>query len=128
MVIGPTKAMSVMACRAIRLNIGQVPVTRAAKNPARRFTKRETTRYTAQSASTPNRQKGTRTAHSVRESSAISPGSFPGKPMRAMCMPMLISQKVSTGLDQNTSASRGDPGHQRLMKSPRLVIWRATSE
>jgi hypothetical protein len=48
--------------------------------------------------------------------------------MRAMCMPMLMIQKVSTGLDQNTSASRGDPGHHKLMKSPRLVIWRATSE
>jgi hypothetical protein len=45
-----------------------------------------------------------------------------------MCMPMLISQKVRTGLDQKTSASRGEPGHHRLMKSPRLVICRATSE
>ncbi len=79
-------------------------------------------------ASTPKRQNGTRTAHSVRESSAISPGSLPGRPMRAMCMPMLMIQKVNTGLDQNTSASRGEPGHHRLMKSPRLVIWRATSE
>ena len=45
-----------------------------------------------------------------------------------MCMPMLISQNDSTGFDQNTSRSRGEPGHHRLMKSPRLVIWRATSE
>ena len=59
--------------------------------------------------------------------SAISPGGRRASPTPAMCMPMLISQKVSTGFDQNTSASRGEPGHHRLMKSPRLVIWRATS-
>jgi len=79
-------------------------------------------------ASTPKRQNGMRTAHSVRDRVAISPGSLPGRPMRAMCMPMLISQNVNTGFDQNTSASRGEPGHHRLMKSPRLVICRATSE
>jgi hypothetical protein len=59
---------------------------------------------------------------------AISLGAPPGRPTPAMCIPMLMSQKVRTGFDQKTSASRGDPGHHRLMKSPRLVIWRATSE
>ena len=44
MVIGPTKAMSVIAWRATRLNIGQVPSTTAASRPARRLTKREVTR------------------------------------------------------------------------------------
>ena len=43
-------------------------------------------------------------------------------------MAMLINQNDSTGFDQNTSGSRGDPGHHRLMKSPRWVICRATSE
>ena len=69
-----------------------------------------------------------RTAHSARLPSAISSGAPPGRPMPATCMPMLISQKVRTGLDQNSAWSRGEPGHHRLMKSPRLVIWRATSE
>ena len=35
-------------------------------------------------------------------------------------MPRLISQNVSTGLDQNSAWSRGEPGHHRLMKSPAL--------
>ncbi len=68
---------------------------------------------------TPTRQNGVRTAHSARYDSAISPGSPPRRPMRAMCMPMLISQNDSTGFDQKTSRSRGEPGHHRLMKSPR---------
>jgi hypothetical protein len=33
-----------------------------------------------------------------------------------------MSQNDSTGFDQKTSTSRGDPGHHRLMKSPRFVI------
>jgi hypothetical protein len=44
MAIGPTKAMSVMACLATRLNMGQVATTTAASTPARRLTKREVTR------------------------------------------------------------------------------------
>jgi hypothetical protein len=40
--MGPTKAMSVMACRVTRLNIGQVATTMAERNPARRLTKRAT--------------------------------------------------------------------------------------
>ena len=47
--------------------------------------------------------------------------------MPATCMPMLISQNVSTGFDQNSAWSRGEPGHHGLMKSPRSVICRATS-
>ena len=43
MVMGPTKAMSVMAWRAIRQNIGQVAMTSADRKPARRETKRATT-------------------------------------------------------------------------------------
>ena len=39
----------------------------------------------------------------------------------------LISQNVSTGFDQKSSPSSGEPGHHRLMKSLRSVIWRATS-
>ena len=74
------------------------------------------------------RQNGVRTAHSARCVSAISPGSPPGRPTRAMCMPMLMIQNESTGFDQKTSTSRGEPGHHKLMKSPRFVIWRATSE
>jgi hypothetical protein len=44
MAMGPTNAMSVIACRATRANIGQVAVTSAARNPARRLTKRDVTR------------------------------------------------------------------------------------
>jgi hypothetical protein len=32
-----------------------------------------------------------------------------------MRMPRLMSQNDSTGFDQNTSRSRGEPGHHRLM-------------
>ena len=68
-----------------------------------------------------------RTAHSAAVPSAICPGGAPAAPMPATCMPRLISQYDSTGLVWNTGISRGDPGHHRLMKSPRAVIWRATS-
>ena len=78
--------------------------------------------------STPIRQNGTRTAHSAAWPTAISPGDPPGRPMPATCIAMLINQNDRTGFDQNTSGSRGEPGHHRLMKSPRWVIWRATSE
>ena len=47
MVMGPTKAMSVIAWRATRKNIGLVAITSAARKPARRETKRATTMYTA---------------------------------------------------------------------------------
>ena len=63
----------------------------------------------------PIRQNGTRTAHSARWPSAISPGVPPGSPTPARRMPRLMIQNDSTGFDQNTSGSRGDPGHHRLM-------------
>jgi hypothetical protein len=44
MAIGPTNGMSVIAWRATRLNMGQVPTTTAASTPARRLTKRAVTR------------------------------------------------------------------------------------
>ena len=44
MAIGPTNAMSVIACRATRLYIGAVAQTIAARTPARRETKRAVTR------------------------------------------------------------------------------------
>ena len=63
-VMGPMKAMSVMACRATRLNMGKVASASTDSRPARRLTKRETARYTPTSASSAMRQKGRRSAHS----------------------------------------------------------------
>ena len=42
--MGPMKAMSVIAWRATRLNIGKVASATADSTPARRLTKRETGR------------------------------------------------------------------------------------
>jgi hypothetical protein len=47
--------------------------------------------------------------------------------MPKRCIDRLMIQKVRTGFDQKASASSGEPGHHRLMKSPRTVICRATS-
>ena len=66
--------------------------------------------------STPIRQKGTRTAHSAFEPSAIAPAaSCPCPRMPTRCIARLMIQNDSTGFDQKWSASIGAPGHHRLM-------------
>ena len=125
--MGPMKAMSVMAWRATRLKSGKVARASTDKMPARRLTKRATGRYTPRSASSAIRQKGRRKAHSGRDESANVPADSPLPPMPNTFMDRLISQNVSTGLDQKFSVSRGEPGQYRLMKSFRRAIWRPTS-
>ena len=120
MVMGPMKAMSVMACRATRLNMGKVARANTDKTPARRLTKRDTARYTPTSASSDMRQKGRRSAHSGLLEMANVPAA--GCPSPKTYNDRLINQKLSTGLDQKTSGSMGDPGHHKLMKSPRVTI------
>jgi hypothetical protein len=120
MVMGPMKAMSVMACLATRLNKGKVARANTDRSPARRLTKRDTAMYTPTSASSDMRQKGRRSAHSGRLDRAKVPGDACTSPNTAI--DRLINQKVRTGLDQKTSGSMGEPGHHKLMKSPRVTI------
>ncbi len=108
--MGPMKAMSVMACRATKLKSGNVASASTDSMPARRLTKRATGRYTPSSASRAMRQKGRRSAHSGRVESANSPADSPAPPMPNTFMDKLMSQKVSTGLDQKFSVSSGEPG------------------
>ena len=70
---------------------------------------------------------GSRHAHSTRHEVVISAGGAGFHWMPPSFIPIAISQKVSTGLDQNSARSCGEPGHHRLMKSLRSSIWRATS-
>ena len=75
--------------------------------------------------STPQRQNGSRMAHSGRCDSAIVPGGACRSPNSVIDSAMI--QNDRTGFDQKWSGSIGAPGHQRLMASPRSIIWRATS-
>ena len=82
--------------------------------PARAPASRRTSRYTDQIATIDKRMSGRRVAHSTVQEvvSSSAAGCDPSRPNTRM--PMAMSQKVRTGLDQNSGLSSGEPGHHWL--------------
>jgi len=117
--------------RAIRLNMGHVPVHAAPPGTRReRFTKRDTTKYNTPQGQHAEQAEGhTHRPFRCVNSRAISPGSLPGRPMRAMCIADAHDPEGQHRLGpEHVGVAWGSGPPQVLMKSPRLVIWRATSE
>ena len=126
MVMGATNGMSVIAWRVMSAHCDSRQHERRERAGAAADQAR-TSRQTAQIDAIDSSSSGSRSAHSARQSATIwfagacahsRPNSF---------IDSAISQKVSTGLDQNSARSSGEPGHHRLIQSLRSAIWRATS-